>query len=147
MKSILIKIIVGVIFWVIRSYQIKSAELARIETARLILDSSNMLRISLQAFAGLLILVAIIGAGATVLVTGLSFFAVIFFFARESASGLYWLPLGLCIGGVISLLPPAIFIFCYLLSEETWMELTRKIPYCGKIVDDVLNEIRKKKNS
>jgi hypothetical protein len=98
-----------------------------------------------------MILTGLISAGFVMFLTGISMMIAK---ANMHAGGskefetvynmLFWIPAGLCLGGIISIIPPFILIFHYLLSEKTWMKLIRKNKILGNFVSEIIDEVKNK---
>ncbi len=145
MKKILKSAITSAVVWVLNRRLQQSIELARIEAARKIISGAEEVREWTRLAVLVMIMCAMIGAGAVMLIIGVSLFVVwkAMYSVNPSLYDLLaWIPLGICIGGLLSLIPPFVFIFFQLLSEKNWMNALKKNKIFGGLICEVLEDAR-----
>jgi uncharacterized membrane protein len=139
------------VLWLLKGKINNALELARIEAAKKIIQGADKIRLGLRGLTLFVIMTGFISGGAVMLITGISMIAVmrIMYAANPSEyrtiyETFFWFPMGLCLGGLVSIIPPFIFIFFYILSEKTWMRIVKNNKLVGNFVSDVLDEAEKK---
>jgi hypothetical protein len=134
-----------IVLQLLNSHVERSIELARIEAVRRLLYGAEKLRIGSRFLVLTLIMSSMIGAGVVMCVIGGSLLVVWKLMYQENPplyDLLLWVPLGICVGGLISVIVPFIFIFFYLLSERNWMRILRKNKLFGNFIEEVLEEAK-----
>lgn len=136
--------------WIVKREYGEALKAVRFEAARKIIEGAENLRLAFRSLSFTFIILGFVGAGAAILLSGLSMMAVMLIVhasnpeaSREFCAPYFWIPAGLCLGGLLSVVPAAMWVFLHLLSEEHWLNLLKRNRLVGKFVTEVLEEARR----